>query len=125
MRQLRLSARHDFADNADEDFGYPDLMRARAVLESLASGEALQMRPTYTLGMKSALSDKGASTPRSKAKVRPLDGLHFVEVGDGVRGPGNDAKKRLAAFYAKYPLRTLKRGERGIVEGLKADRDRR
>jgi hypothetical protein len=25
----------------------------------------------------------------------------------------------------KYPLRTLKRGERGIVEGLKADRDRR
>ena len=79
----------------------------------------------YTLDMKNALSDKRASTPKSKVKAHPLDGLQFVEVGGGSRGPAPDAKRRLAAFYAKYPLRTLNRGERGIVEGLKADRDRR
>lgn len=77
--------------------------------------------------MKSALSDKGVSTPGSKVKVRPLDGLRFVEaVGGGSgRGPAPEARRRLAAYCAKYLLRTLKRGERGIVEGLKADRDRR
>lgn len=75
--------------------------------------------------MKSALSDKGASNPKSKVKVRPHDGLQFVEAGGGSSGPAPDATRRLAAFYAKYPLRTVRRGERGIVEGLKADRDRR
>jgi hypothetical protein len=79
----------------------------------------------YTVCMKNALSDKGASPPKSKVKMRPRDGLQFVEVEGGGSGPAPQAKRRLAAFYAKYPLRTLKRGERGIVEGLKADRDRR
>ena len=76
--------------------------------------------------MKDALSDKGTSTPRSKVKRRSLGGqLQFIEGSGGVAGPAPEAKRRLAAFYAKYPLRTLKRGERGIVDGLKADRDRR
>ncbi|CAN5344595.1 hypothetical protein BH11PSE9_BH11PSE9_21120 [soil metagenome] len=36
-----------------------------------------------------------------------------------------DAGERLAAFYQRHPRRVLKAGQRGIVESLKADRDRR
>ena len=36
-----------------------------------------------------------------------------------------DLRARLQAFYRRHPLRPLKRGERGIVGSLKADRDRR
>ena len=80
---------------------------------------------SYNLIMKNALSDKARPTPKMHVKRRPTAGLLFIEMGVRASGPAPDAQKRLAAFYAKYPLRTLKRGERGIVEGLKADRDRR
>lgn len=74
--------------------------------------------------MKTAALDKSTSRAKSKMKSRPADGLNFIEVGGGGR-PAPDARERLAAFYAKYPLRSLKRGEHGIVAGLKSDRDRR
>lgn len=36
-----------------------------------------------------------------------------------------DLRARLEEFYQRYPRRPFKRGQRGIVESLKADRDRR
>jgi hypothetical protein len=74
--------------------------------------------------MKTAALHKSTPRAKSKVKFRPADGLHFMEVGGG-GGPASDARDRLAAFYAKYPRRSLKRGERGVVAGLKSDRDRR
>ena len=68
------------------------------------------------------------ATPDSSAKRRikpkPVDGLAFVELRDET-APITDSDQRLAAFYAKYPLRRLRRTEKGIVESLREDRDRR
>jgi hypothetical protein len=74
--------------------------------------------------MKTSVSDKLGPKAKVKVQPSPARGLEFVEVGGG-GGPAPDARARLARFYAKNPLRALRRGERGIVEGLKADRDRR
>lgn len=60
------------------------------------------------------------------AKQKPTVGeaLEFVDQGRQ-QAPAPDLRARVKAFYARHPLRTVKRGERGIVESLKADRDRR
>lgn len=78
----------------------------------------------YTPSMKSAVSDKPTPKPKTRLKPKPVEGLEFVEVGGG-GGPVSDIDKRLEAFYAKYPLRRLRKGEKGIVESLRGDRDRR
>jgi hypothetical protein len=66
-------------------------------------------------------------TVSAKPTMRPPesdDALQFIE--QGRRGEATpNLRERLKAFYLRHPLRTLKRGERGIVESLKTDRDRR
>ena len=64
-----------------------------------------------------------AATPIKK-KSEDSDALRFVDHGRE-RDTAPDLRDRLQAFYRRHPLRTLKRGEHGIVESLKADRDRR
>ena len=60
-------------------------------------------------------------TPR---RVKHSDALAFVDQGrTGTVVP--DLRARLEEFYQRFPRRTLKRDQRGIVESLKADRDRR
>lgn len=65
-----------------------------------------------------------ASTLAAKRKPKIGEAPEFVEQGRR-HAPAPDLRDRVNAFYARHPLRTLKRGERGIVESLKADRDRR
>jgi hypothetical protein len=67
-----------------------------------------------------------ASTTAAKRKSSPKIGeaLLFVDAGHQ-QAPARDLAKRVQAFYARHPLRTVKAGQRGIVESLKSDRDRR
>ncbi len=65
-----------------------------------------------------------ASTLATKRKPKIGEALEFVDQGLQ-QAPAPDLRDRVKAFYARHPLRTVKRGERGIVESLKADRDRR
>jgi len=72
------------------------------------------------------MKTKSAPATRSPAprRVKHSDALAFVDQGHtGTVVP--DLRARLDAFYLRYPLRTIKAGQRGIVESLKADRDRR
>jgi hypothetical protein len=64
------------------------------------------------------------STPATKRKPKVGEALEFVDQGRQ-QASAPDLRTRVQAFYQRHPLRTLKRGERGIVESLKADRDRR
>jgi hypothetical protein len=64
------------------------------------------------------------STPATKRKPKIGEALEFVDQGRQ-QAPARDLRARVEAFYQRHPLRTLKRGERSIVESLKADRDRR
>jgi hypothetical protein len=67
---------------------------------------------------------KTVSTKPTKRTPESDDALQFVEHGRRSDAAPN-LRERLKAFYLRHPLRALKRGERGIVESLKADRDRR
>lgn len=78
----------------------------------------------YTPRMKSAVFDKTTPKPKAPVKPRTVEGLGFIEIG-GRRGVVSDIDKKLEAFYAKHPLRRLRKGEKGIVESLRDDRDRR
>jgi hypothetical protein len=68
------------------------------------------------------------TTSRTGAKRKPRakigESLVFVDAG-GQRGPASDLAERVQAFYERHPLRAIKGGQRGIVESLKSDRDRR
>lgn len=71
---------------------------------------------------------KTTSAPSTQSplarRVKHSDVLAFVDQGrTGTVVP--DLRARLDEFYLRYPLRILKAGQRGIVESLKADRDRR
>jgi hypothetical protein len=67
---------------------------------------------------------KTVSTKPTKRIPESDEALQFV--ANGRRGDATpNLRERLKAFYLRHPLRTLKRGERSIVESLKADRDRR
>ncbi len=67
---------------------------------------------------------KAVTATTTKRKSEDSDALQFFDHGRE-RDTVPDLRARLQAFYRRHPLRTLKRGERGIVESLKADRDRR
>jgi hypothetical protein len=64
-----------------------------------------------------------ASSPATKRKPTIGEALEFVD--QGRKSPPDDLRTRVQAFYRRHPLRTVRRGERGIVESLKTDRDRR
>ena len=59
--------------------------------------------------------------PRHAKHTDALGFAEQVRTGAAVA----DLRARLEAFYQRYPRRPFKRGQRGIVESLKADRDRR
>lgn len=65
-------------------------------------------------------------TPAVKRKPRAKvdEALVFVDAGCQ-QPPAHDLAERVRAFYERHPLRTVKSGQRGIVETLKSDRDRR
>ncbi|MFT7724131.1 MAG: hypothetical protein QM788_15085 [Roseateles sp.] len=68
---------------------------------------------------------------KSKPEQKPIglvevEGIGFHEVASSApRLSGEQIGARLDAFYAKHPRRTLKRGQKTIVEKLREDRDRR
>ena len=68
------------------------------------------------------------TTSTTAAKRKPGakigEALLFVDAGHQ-RAPAPDLAKRVQAFYERHPLRTIRPGQRGIVESLKSDRDRR
>ena len=64
-----------------------------------------------------------ALTP-TRIKSKPGEALKFVDLGREHESVP-DVRARLQEFYRRHPQRALKPGERGIVESLKADRDRR
>lgn len=69
-------------------------------------------------------SSAAATKSPAPRRVKHTDALAFVDQGrSGTVVP--DLRARLDAFYSRHPLRTLKAGQPGIVESLKADRDRR
>jgi hypothetical protein len=67
---------------------------------------------------------KSATATPIKQKPQDGDVLQFSEQ-EPQRDAVPDLRGRVQDFYRRHPLRTLKRGERGIVGSLKADRDRR
>jgi hypothetical protein len=67
---------------------------------------------------------KTATGKPAKGKPDDVDALQFFDHGRE-RENAPDLRARLQAFYRLHPLRPLKRDARGIVESLKADRDRR
>ena len=76
-------------------------------------------------GMKSAILAKGSARPKPIG-LKEVDGIAFVEVQPGAESlSGEELRAKLDAFYAKHPLRTLRKSQKGIVEHLREDRDRR
>ena len=73
----------------------------------------------YTLRMHSS-----STTAKRKTAAKVTEAMVFVDVGQQ-RARAPDLAARVQAFYARHPLRTVKTGQRSIVEALKADRDRR
>lgn len=67
---------------------------------------------------------KSATAIPTKRKPQDGDVLQFFE-HERQRDAVPDLRARVQDFYRRHPLRPLKRGERGIVGSLKADRDRR
>ncbi len=67
---------------------------------------------------------KTVSAAPMKRSSQSGDALQFIDHGRE-RDTVPDLRARLQAFYRRHPLRVIKRGERAIVESLKADRDRR
>ena len=67
---------------------------------------------------------KTVTAKPAKRKPDDVDALQFFDHGRE-RENAPDLRARLQAFYRRHPLRPLKRGERGIVGSLQADRDRR
>jgi hypothetical protein len=61
---------------------------------------------------------------KRKPSAKIGEALVFVDAGHQ-HAPAPDLAQRVQAFYERHPLRTVKRGKRGIVESLKSDRDRR
>jgi hypothetical protein len=61
---------------------------------------------------------------KHKPSAKISEALVFVDAGHH-QAPAPDLAQRVRAFYERHPLRAVKRGQRGIVESLKADRDRR
>lgn len=72
--------------------------------------------------MKSILFAKS----KDKAKLPPVgdEVPQFVRVGEASGHVPADAMEKLAAFYAKYPRRALRKGEKGVVESVREMRDR-
>ncbi len=65
-----------------------------------------------------------ANRSASPRRTKDGDALAFAEqVRTGT--VASDLRARLEKFYQRYPRRPFKSGQRGIVESLKADRDRR
>lgn len=64
------------------------------------------------------------SAAKRKSAAKIAEAMVFIEASQQ-RAPVSDLAERVQAFYARHPLRTIKRGQKGIVEALKADRDRR
>ena len=67
---------------------------------------------------------KTVSTAPTRRSPDGDGSLQFLDHGHE-RKAAPDLRARLQAFYRRHPLRVLERGERGIVESLKTDRDRR
>lgn len=66
-----------------------------------------------------------AKPTRPKAlKLKPVDGLTFIDSGVG-GAPHPDAMKKLHAFWEKHPHRTLRKGEKGVVELVREARESR
>ena len=70
-------------------------------------------------------------TPKAKPnrrpeplKFKPVEGITFIDSGVGGT-PHPDAMNKLQAFWAKYPRRPLRKGEKGATQLLKEARDRR
>ena len=63
--------------------------------------------------------------PKSKPlKFKPVEGITFIDSGvGGTASP--DALSKLQAFWAKYPRRRLRKGEKGAAQLLNEARDRR
>ena len=75
--------------------------------------------------MKSVLFTKSRAKPKP-ITFKEVDGMTFVEVKSGVAPlSGDELRAKLDAFYARHPLRALRKGQKGIVEQLREDRDRR
>ena len=71
---------------------------------------------------------KTTSAPPNRSpalrRVKHGDALAFVDQGRAGTVV-SDLRARLEEFCQRFPRCAIKRGQRGIVESLKADRDRR
>ncbi|MCE4538085.1 hypothetical protein LXT12_12570 [Pelomonas sp. P7] len=75
--------------------------------------------------MKSVLLAKSRAKPKPIG-LKKVEGIGFYEVPSSApRLTSEEIRARLDAFYAKHPRRTLKKGQKSIVEQLREDRDRR
>lgn len=74
--------------------------------------------------MKSTVLTPEKAAKRKPLKLKPVDGLTFIDSGVG-GAPHPDAMKKLQAFWDKYPRRTLRKGEKGVVELVREARDSR
>lgn len=75
--------------------------------------------------MKSVLFATHKARPQS-FDAKPVDGMTFrVVPSPAPHLPPAEIAAKLAAFYEKYPRRTLRKGQKTIVEQLRDDRDRR
>jgi hypothetical protein len=73
--------------------------------------------------MKTVTLSKASPTPKP-LKFKQVEGITFIDSGvGGTTRP--DALSKLQAFWAKYPRRKLRKGEKGAAQLLKEARDRR